>query len=158
MANVELLSGKRKSAAKGVKLLQRAQSPTDPRPTLQFNVRALLIAALLLGMEVCIATVFRHVAWVRGFLGDLLAVVFVYYLLKSVIRAPPWKLAVTALLVGYALEACQYLTRAAHLVIHNRLLRILVGSTPDLWDMLAYTLGFVLILAIESRTRSKAAP
>jgi hypothetical protein len=34
--------------------------------------------------------------------------------------------------------------------IPNRALRIVLGSTADWWDVLAYVIGFAAVLAIES--------
>jgi hypothetical protein len=121
----------------------------------RFNARALFIAALLFAVEVGIATILRHIGWVRGFLGDMIAIALVYYTLKSIVRATYRWLASAALLVGYALEACQYLARENHLVLQNRVLRILFGSTPDWWDMLAYTLGFLAVLGIEAHSKGR---
>ena len=117
---------------------------------LTFNQRALLITMALLCIEVSIATVFRHIGWLRGFVGDALAVVFVYYGFKTILRAPTLWLAVAALLVGYGLELSQTISHLQGWKISNPVLRIVVGSTPDWWDVLAYTVGFATVWAIES--------
>jgi hypothetical protein len=117
---------------------------------LTFNQRALLITIALLCIEISIATIFRHIGWLRGFVGDALAVVFVYYGLKTIIRAPTLWLATAALLVGYGVELSQYISHLQGWKISNPVLRIVVGSTPDWWDVLAYTVGFCAVWAIES--------
>jgi Protein of unknown function (DUF2809) len=116
---------------------------------LTFNLRALLITIALFCVELSIATVFRHIGWLRGFVGDALAVVFVYYGFKSFVRAPVLWLATAALLVGYGVELSQYVAQSAGWRISNPVLRIVVGSTPDWWDVVAYTVGFIAILFIE---------
>jgi Protein of unknown function (DUF2809) len=116
---------------------------------LTFNLRALLITIALFCVELSIATVFRHIGWLRGFVGDALAVVFVYYGFKSFVRAPTLWLATAALLVGYGVELSQYVAQSAGWKISNPVLRIVVGSTPDWWDVVAYTVGFIAILLIE---------
>jgi Protein of unknown function (DUF2809) len=117
---------------------------------LTFNQRALLITIALFCVEVSIATVFRHIGWLRGFVGDALAVVFVYYGFKTIFRAPTLWLAIAALLVGYGVELSQYISHLQGWKISNPVLRIVVGSTPDWWDVLAYTVGFCAVWAIES--------
>ena len=113
------------------------------------NLRALLIAIALFGVELSIATVFRHIGWLRGFVGDALAVVFVYYGFKSFVRAPALWLAAAALLVGYGVELSQYIAHTVGWKISHPALRIIVGSTPDWWDIVAYTAGFFAVLMME---------
>jgi Protein of unknown function (DUF2809) len=117
---------------------------------LTFNQRAVLITIALLCIEISIATVFRHIGWLRGFVGDALAVIFVYYGFKTVFRAPMLWLAIAALLVGYGVELSQYISHVNGWKISNPVLRIVVGSTPDWWDILAYTVGFCAVWATES--------
>ena len=124
------------------------QSHTPPS-RIRFNYRALLVAIVLFGVELCITMVFRHIGWLRGFVGDVLAVVLVYYALKSFVRAPALWLALAALLVGYGVEFLQYLSHLYRWHISQPILRTVVGSTPDWWDMLAYTLGFAVVLIAE---------
>ncbi len=122
---------------------------TPSQAGLDFNYRALLVAIALFGVELCIATVLGHIAWLRGFVGDMLVVVLVYYGFKSFVRAPTLWLAFAALLVGYGVELSQYLSHLYGWKVSQRLLRIVVGSTPDWWDLLAYTLGFGVVLIAE---------
>jgi Protein of unknown function (DUF2809) len=121
----------------------------QPRSRFHLNYRALLVAVALFGIELSIATVWSPIGWLRGFVGDVLAVVLVYYGLKSLVRAPPLPLAFAALLVGYGMELAQYLSHLAGWQISQPILRTLVGSTPDWWDILAYTLGFGVVLIAE---------
>ena len=116
---------------------------------LTFNLRAVLITIALFCVELSIATVFRHIGWLRGLVGDALAVVFVYYGFKGFVRAPALWLATAALLVGYGVELSQYIAQSAGWKISNPVLRIVVGSTPDWWDVVAYTVGFIAVLFIE---------
>ena len=61
-----------------------------------------------------------------------------------------------ALLTGYAVEFGQYLARLYGWQIKQPLLRILLGSVPDWWDVLAYTVGFFLVLALAGWRRRGA--
>jgi len=79
----------------------------------------------------------------------VLAVVWVYFVFKTAIGARVLPLALAALAVGCAVELGQYLASAWHLRIPNRALRIVLGSTADWWDVLAYTIGFASVLALE---------
>jgi hypothetical protein len=116
---------------------------------LTFNRGAFLIALALFGIEVSIATVLRDIAWIRGFLGDVLAVVFVYYGLKAFVRVPSIWLAFCALLTAYAVELSQLIASQMGWKVSNPIIRIVVGSTADWWDVTAYTLGFFAIILFE---------
>ena len=59
-----------------------------------------------------------------------------------------------ALATGCALELAQYLARLWHLRIGSPVLRIVLGSTPDWMDVLAYALGFVAVMLVESALRA----
>lgn len=117
-----------------------------PPIKLRFSAPAAAAMLALLLTEVLIATIGRHIAWLRGFTGDVLAVVFVYFALKSALHVRPPLLACAALLVGLLVEVSQYLFKLNGWHIQNKVLRIIVGSTPDWWDVLAYCIGFGLIL------------
>lgn len=76
--------------------------------------RSLLLALLLFGLLVLLATLGRHWGWIRSFGGDLLAVVWLYYLMGSALRAPAAWLASAAFGVGALLELGQYLAAQLH--------------------------------------------
>ena len=116
---------------------------------IRFNGQALCVALLVFAVECLIATVGAPIALLRGLVGDVLAVVLVYYGLKTWVQSRVWPLAAVSLGIAYLVEFSQYLAKLNHWVIGNPLLRIIVGSTPDWWDVLAYTLGFGVILAME---------
>ena len=124
--------------------------------TFRFDPRALAASLLLFVSLVLLATFGARTGWLRGFFGDVLAVIWLYYVGKTVLAASPLPLALAAFSVGCALELAQYLARLWHLQIGNRVLRIVVGSTPDWMDVLAYAIGFVAVLSIESAFRFRA--
>ncbi|MGN6658929.1 MAG: DUF2809 domain-containing protein, partial [Achromobacter mucicolens] len=66
----------------------------------------------------------------------------------SFIRAGVLPLALAALFTGYAVEFAQYLGRQFGWRIEQPVLRVVFGSVPDWWDVLAYTVGFVVVLAL----------
>jgi putative ABC transport system permease protein len=120
-----------------------------------FHRTAFLAAALWFVVLVVLATAGRHWGWLRSFGGDAMAVVFVYYGFKTVLRAPPWLLALLAVGTGYAVEAGQWLARHEAWVITQPVLRVVLGSTPDWLDGAAYTLGGVLVYGYESYKQRK---
>ncbi|WP_280189433.1 DUF2809 domain-containing protein [Delftia sp. PS-11] len=115
----------------------------------RFDPLSLAWAVALFILLVLLATAGAHWGWVRSFLGDVMAVAWVYAVFKTFIGARVLPLASAALGVGLLVELGQYLASAWHLYIPNRALRIVLGSTPDWWDVLAYVLGFAAVLAVE---------
>ena len=115
----------------------------------RLSLQALMIALGLFIALVLLATVGKHTGLLRSFGGDILAVVWVYYGLKTFVRMRVMPLALIALCIGYAVELSQYLAKLNHWVISNPVIRTIVGSTPDWWDVFAYTLGFGLVLLLE---------
>lgn len=113
-----------------------------------------LLACGLLLLEVLIA-LYMHDRIIRPYAGDFLAAIFVYCLLRSVVRASVGRLASMALAISYLIEGLQYFNLLDRLDWHSRAARIIFGSHFEWSDMLAYTLGMGLVLAIElGRDRS----
>jgi hypothetical protein len=124
----------------------------------RFDPLSLVWAVALFIVLALLATVGARWGWLRSFFGDVLAVVWVYFVFKTFIAARVLPLALAALGVGYAVELGQFLASAWHLHIPNRALRIVLGSTADWWDVAAYTIGFATVLALEAlRARVRAA-
>ena len=117
---------------------------------LRFDREAALWAVLIFIIEVLIATVWSQHRWLRGFVGDVLAVVWVYFLLKMVLKANTLSLALLAFAVGCGVELGQYAAAVNGWHVENRVLRIVLGSVADWMDVLAYAVGFLLVLGLES--------
>ena len=123
----------------------------------RFRKGYFLTACCLLLLEVFIALCL-HDRFVRPYAGDFLATIFVYCLLRSVVRASVGRLAATALAISYLLEGLQYFNLLDRLDWHSRVARIIFGSHFEWSDILAYTLGLGLVLALErSRGRDRSA-
>ena len=116
----------------------------------RFDPLSLAWAVALFVVLALLATVGARWGWLRSFFGDVLAVVWVYFVFKTVIAARVLPLAMAALGVRLAVELGQFLAATWHLHIPNRALRIVLGSTADWWDVLAYTIGFAAVLALEA--------
>ena len=117
--------------------------------------RYLLAAGLLLLVEAGIAA-FAHDRLIRPYGGDLLATVLLYCLLRGALAGPARRTVWVALLLSYGVEATQY----AHLVErlglrHSRLARLVLGSRFEWGDLLAYSLGALLVGVVEKRRRKK---
>lgn len=114
---------------------------------IRFDGRSAVFALLWFAVLVWLATAGANLGWLRGFGGDVLAVIWLYCLLRAALDAPAHWLAAAALGGGLLIEFGQYLAATFHWPIGNRALRIVLGATPDWLDVMAYGIGFVLILA-----------
>nr|WP_238706667.1 DUF2809 domain-containing protein [Pseudomonas aeruginosa] len=135
----------------GISRIYLTDSPTVISFPFSLDRRSLLLALLLFGLLVLLATLGRHWGWIRSFGGDLLAVVWLYYLMGSALRAPAAWLASAAFAVGALLELGQYLAAQLHWQFSSPVLRIVLGSTADGFDLLAYALGALLAWWLERR-------
>ena len=119
----------------------------------RFDPVSLAWALALFVLLVLLATVGARWGWVRSFFGDVLAVAWVYVVFKTFVAARVLPLALAAFGVGLLVELGQFLASTWHLHIPNRALRIVLGATADWWDVLAYAIGFVAVLAVEGAVR-----
>ncbi|MBT0608824.1 ribosomal maturation YjgA family protein [Aequorivita echinoideorum] len=112
-----------------------------------------LIFLALFGIEILIATLPSH-SFVRGFIGDALVVVLLFYFCKIFINVEYFKLAIAVLGFAFLVEILQFFEITEKFQIESKLLLIIIGSVFDPWDFLAYFIGFLFILFL-SKTATK---
>lgn len=122
----------------------------------RFQKTYFLLAVVLFFIELAIA-LFMHDRFVRPYVGDFLVVIFLYCLLQSFFKLPYMQVAVAVLLFSYGIEVSQYFHLIEYLGLqHSRLAHWILGSGFTWIDLVAYTLGILLVVAIERERRSKA--
>ena len=122
---------------------------------IRFHKTYFLLAIVLFIVEVLIALYVKD-AIIRPYVGDFLVVMLVYCFLRAFLRFPMWPMAIFTLLFAYAVEFAQYLNMLKWLGLEsNRFARIVLGSSFEWVDMLAYTLGVICIVIIEKRIAKK---
>jgi hypothetical protein len=100
-----------------------------------------LLALLLFGIEILIALYLRD-RIIRPYIGDLLVVILIYCFVKALVNTPVFPTALGVLLFAYAVEILQYLHVVELLGLgHSKLARVIIGSSFEWMNMLAYTLG-----------------
>ena len=115
----------------------------------------LLLALLLFLIEVIIA-VYVHDSIIRPYGGDFLVVIFIYCFIKSFIDLPVWTTAIAVLLFSYTIEILQYFNLVKMLGLQDsRLARIVLGTSFAWTDLIAYTLGIILVVWIEKIIAAK---
>ena len=111
-------------------------------------------SAVLLGIEILIG-MFAH-GWVRDQLGDILVVILIYTIWRTISPEKP-KLALLLpagiLLFAYCVEYLQFWGFCDRLHITNRLLRIIIGTGYSNKDMLSYTVGILPCILCENLLR-----
>lgn len=98
------------------------------------------IFAAILGIEIIIA-LFVHDEFVRPYLGDVLAVVCVYFLARTFLQSKPRYLAIYVTIFAVLVELVQ-LTSLSEILPPP--LAVIVGGTFDFKDILCYLVGGVL--------------
>ncbi len=108
------------------------------------------IATLLLFIIEVLIALYVDDAIIRPYGGDVLVVVLIYCFVKTFLRISVLKAAIIVLLFSYSVEAMQYFNLVSLLGLEQyKLARIVIGTSFAWMDMLAYTIGFVLILLLE---------
>lgn len=109
-----------------------------------------IASVLLLGTEILIG-MFAH-GWVRNQLGDVLVVILIYTICRTVSpEKPRYGLLLPAgiLLFAFCVEFLQLWGFCDRFRITNRLLRIIIGTGYSNADMLSYTLGILPCIGCE---------
>ncbi|MBA8879258.1 DUF2809 domain-containing protein [Phyllobacterium myrsinacearum] len=111
-----------------------------------FDRISFLIAILLFGVLALLATLGAQLGWIRSWAGDVLAVIWVYFIFKAALETRPVYLAFAAFGLAASVELTQYFMVHFGVHISNPTLRIVIGATPDWHDMLAYACGTMIVI------------
>jgi DNA integrity scanning protein DisA with diadenylate cyclase activity len=104
----------------------------------------LLVTEFLIGIYV-------HDDIIRPYGGDFLVVILLYCFVKSFLNTPIFKTAGCVLLFSYMVEASQYFHLTDLLSLqHSKIAKIILGTSFSFTDLLAYTLGILLVLLVEN--------
>ena len=123
---------------------QKLQTKQSVRTRLAFLAAAVLILAVEIYIAICVKGGF-----VRHYLGDVLAVILLYALARAIFSVPPSNLPLKIFTFAAALEIAQYFGVVQILGIENKILKIMIGGTFDLTDLLCYAAGCILASAYE---------
>ncbi|NHF66303.1 DUF2809 domain-containing protein [Xanthomonas hortorum] len=112
--------------------------PMSPRARMLY----LLLALAVLLIEVAIGAGRLGGPWVRGSLGDVLAVILVYCGLRGVLALSPRWAALLAVAIGCVIEALQAIHLADRLGLRpGSAASIALGNTATLHDLAMYLVG-----------------
>lgn len=120
------------------------------RLRLQFNKTYFILAMLFFIIEACIA-LFLKTGFIRHTFGDYLAVIMVYTVIKSIVDIKVWPTAIFVLIISFIVEFLQLTSFLEVLNLHNSKAAVLIlGNSFQFTDLIAYTLGIITILHIET--------
>jgi hypothetical protein len=120
----------------------------------KFDRRYFLLTLILLAIEVFIAIFIRD-RFIRPLVGDVLVVILIYCLTKSFVKIAANRVAISVLIFAATLEILQYFQLVDRLGLSdNRIAQIVIGMTFDWMDLVAYTAGTLITIAVEYRRRS----
>ncbi len=122
--------------------------------TFGFSLKHALFSLGLLVVLTIIALFVRD-SFIRPFLGDVLVVIWLYYAVASLWRPSPLKLMLYVVAFSFCIEFSQYFQVLKLLNIDSKALNIVLGSTFDPMDLVAYTLGGLCCHALDSYLREK---
>lgn len=116
---------------------------------LTFNKTYFLAALLLFTIEVGIAVYLKD-GFIRYTVGDFLVVILMYCFTGSFIKSKPLYIAIATLLIAYAVEFLQLMNILDYLELRgNKWISIIMGTHFSVEDLIAYTLGVLLIFFLD---------
>jgi len=121
---------------------------------LKFNYKNFAIFLVLFIIEVIIALyITQH--FIRHTLGDYLCAIMLFFFIKSLVKMKSFYVAITILLIAYTVEFLQLTPMLTYLnVEENSVIRIILGTTFSITDLVAYTLGVITVFLIDKRLNS----
>ncbi|TAF51739.1 MAG: DUF2809 domain-containing protein [Oscillatoriales cyanobacterium] len=116
--------------------------------TVRFDRRSFGIFLILFALEAAIALGLDD-PFVRPLVGDALVVILVFYGVRSFIQTRTRWLVLATLAFAWAVEFSQYFRLVERLGLgDNRLAIVVLGSVFDWRDLVAYTIGAAILLAV----------
>ena len=116
---------------------------------LKLNKFFLILTVLIFTAEVCIA-IFLESGFIRYTFGDVLASILIYTFIRSIANLKPRIVAIMSLCISFTLEGLQYIqfTKLIHQE-DNKILNIVLGNHFSIEDLIAYTIGVLIIYYID---------
>ena len=117
---------------------------------LQFNKNYLVLAHSLFLVEFAIAFIIKT-GFIRYTFGDYLVVILLYAIIRGCTNLKVWVSALVVLLIAYGIEMLQLTPFLTYFNLQDSFTaKLIFGSTFQLTDLFAYTLGIVTVVLIEA--------
>ena len=105
-------------------------------------------------IEVFIA-VYVHDNFIRPYIGDILIIICIYLFAKTIFLNKLKHLSLYVLILAIVVEVMQYFNLANLIANNNRVMKIILGSTFDIKDIICYVIGYIIIVLTEKMIRRK---
>ncbi|TXG38759.1 ribosomal maturation YjgA family protein [Seonamhaeicola maritimus] len=115
---------------------------------MKLNKTYIMLTILILTIEILIAT-YLKTGLIRHTFGDFLATILLYSIVRSFIKVNALKLGVSVLIFSFSIEFIQLLNILDLLNIQNKIIRIILGTSFQFSDLMAYTLGIITIVIVD---------
>lgn len=120
----------------------------------RFHWRYFLVFVLTFIAEVLIA-VYMHDRLIRPYGGDVLVVILIYAFLMSFLRLRRLPTLMGVWLLSFVVEFSQYFGLIRVLHLQDKLwARLVLGTSYHWHDLLAYSLGILVVYGVERAARS----
>lgn len=119
-----------------------------------FSKKYFYITVILFAIEVFIA-IFVNDNFIRPFIGDVLVVILIYCFLRAFWNIDSSIAAFSVFIFACTIEILQYLNLVNKLGLqNNQIATIILGNTFDWKDIIAYTIGIIIIFMLENKTNN----
>lgn len=116
-----------------------------------FNKKYFLLFIILFLIEFAIAYFLKD-GFIRHTFGDFLVVIMLYCLFRSFLNIKPKPTALLVLIIAFVIEFLQLTNFLEILGLENNIYaKIILGSTFQITDLIAYSLGIITVLIIENK-------
>jgi hypothetical protein len=116
----------------------------------QFNRNYFILTILLFLTEIAIA-IYVHDDFIRPYFGDFLVVILLYCFVKSFVKVSVLIAASFVLIFSFGIEIAQYFNMVEKLGLqHSKIARVVLGNSFAWMDLLAYVLGILTVIGIET--------
>lgn len=124
---------------------------------LQFNLKYFLASIAIFLIEVLIATTLKDIFFIRAYLGDVIVVMLLYTMVKSLFKVNEQKLILGILVFSCLVEFAQYFNIAEKLGFRpGSLMYIVIGNSFSWIDILCYVVGCLLLYLFVKMTSNEA--
>ena len=122
---------------------------------INLNLKYLLATLTLLLLIIYIA-IYIPGGFIRDHFGDIIIVIFIYCFIKSFITTESKWLIPGIFIFATLVEIGQYFNMVYHLGLYDiSIARIAIGTTFDIWDIVMYFIGCLLLYLYEIIIRKK---
>lgn len=116
---------------------------------MRFNTYYCAWSVILFLIELCIA-IYIDDAFIRPYIGDLLVVILIYAIVRAFFKISILTTAIGVLIFSFTVEVLQYFKVVEILGLgSSSLARTIIGTTFSWEDLVAYSMGVVILLCFE---------